>query len=60
MSTPGPAQKEAKSAPTPDERMNSGEKEALIDQMEQFEGPDRREKRGTESPEEHPSGVASS
>ena len=60
MSAPDPTEKEGKKGPTADEKMTPGEKEALVDQMEEFEGPDRREKRGTESPEEHPSGIAPS
>lgn len=45
--------------PTADEKMNPKEKEALIEQMEQFEGPDRREQRGTPV-ETNDSGVARS
>ncbi len=50
----------ARKAPTADVRMTPGEKESLIDQIEEFEGPDRREKRGTEVPREHEPGVARS
>ena len=60
MSKPGPTEKGANAGATADEKMDPKEKEALADQMEEFEGPDRREKRGTETPEEHPSGVANS
>ncbi len=49
-----------KTGPTPDEKMNPKEKEALIDQIEGFEGPDRREQRGTEVPGNNDSGVARS
>ncbi len=49
----------ANSDATADEKMNPKEKEALIDQMEQFEGPDRREQRGTPV-ETNDSGVARS
>lgn len=57
---PAPAPRKAKTVPPADTRMSPKEKEALVDQMEQFEGPDRREKRGTEIPEKHEPGVARS
>jgi hypothetical protein len=44
----------------PDERMTAREKEDLIEQIEEFEGPDRREKRGTPANEPHEAGVARS
>ena len=40
--------------------MTPEEKESLIEQIEEFEGPDRREKRGSEAPQEHEPGVARS
>jgi hypothetical protein len=40
--------------------MSEKEKKALVDQMEEFEGPDRREKRGTEPPADDDPGVARS
>jgi hypothetical protein len=40
--------------------MTPAEKESLVEQIEEFEGPDRREKRGTETPEAHEPGVARS
>ena len=43
-----------------DAKMTPKEKEALVDQLEEFEGPDRREKRGTVDPEKHEPGVARS
>lgn len=43
-----------------DARMTPEEKESLIEQIEEFEGPDRREKRGSERPREHEPGVARS
>jgi len=43
-----------------DERMTVGEKEELIEQIEEFEGPDRREKRGTPEAKPHEAGVARS
>jgi hypothetical protein len=45
---------------TPDSRMTAAEKETLIDQIEEFEGPNRREKRGSEPESEHEAGVARS
>lgn len=46
---------------TPDESMTEKEKDDMVDQMEEFEGPDRREDRGDNTPptSEDP-GVASS
>jgi hypothetical protein len=40
--------------------MSSSEKESLTEQIEEFEGPDRREKRGTEASEPHEPGVSRS
>ena len=59
MSSPAPKGDGKPSGPTPDEKMSDREKTALVDQMEEFEGPDRREKRGPEPPEDD-SGVARS
>lgn len=46
--------------PPADTKMTPKEKEALVDQIEGFEGPDRREKRGTDEPEKHEPGIARS
>jgi len=48
-------------SPTPDDSMTEKEKDDMADQMEEFEGPDRREDRGDNEPlnPEDP-GVASS
>jgi len=40
--------------------MSEKEKTELVDQMEEFEGPDRREKRGPEPAADGDSGVARS
>jgi hypothetical protein len=45
---------------TPDARMSPREKDTLIEQIEEFEGPSRREKRGTETVREHRPGVSGS
>jgi hypothetical protein len=60
VNTPAPKGKGAKPGPTADEKMSPKEKEELIDQVEEFEGPDRREKRGTEPAAKNDSGVARS
>lgn len=46
--------------PTPDDRMSRKEKEDLEDQVEEFEGPDRREVRGTEKKRSRDPGISSS
>jgi hypothetical protein len=46
--------------PTPDDRMSKEEKEAFEDQVEEFEGPDRREVRGEQEKRSHDSGVSHS
>jgi len=46
--------------PTPDDRMSRKEKEELEDQIEEFEGPDRREVRGTEKKHSRDPGISSS
>jgi len=46
--------------PTPDDRMSREEKEDFEDQTEEFEGPDRREVRGTEEKRSEDPGVSSS
>jgi hypothetical protein len=46
--------------PTPDDQMSREEKEEFEDQTEEFEGPDRREIRGTEKKRSHDPGVSSS
>lgn len=60
MTSPTPTGDGTPKGPTPDDRMTEKEKKALVDQMEEFEGPDRREKRGSEPPAEDDSGVARS
>jgi hypothetical protein len=60
VSGPVPKGDGTKTGPTADEKMSPKEKDALADQIEDFEGPDRREKRGTEPPEKHEPGVARS
>ena len=46
---------------TPDDSMTEKEKDDMSDQMEEFEGPDRREDRGdNEPPTPQDPGVASS
>jgi len=45
---------------TPDARMTPVEKDTLIEQIEEFEGPSRRERRGTERIREHRPGVSGS
>lgn len=60
MTAPASMSGGASKGPTPDDRMSESEKKALVDQMEEFEGPDRREKRGPEPPVEEDSGVARS
>jgi hypothetical protein len=52
--------KRKKEEPKLDDRMTEKEKDSLADQVEEFEGPDRREKRGSEKPEPHEPGVARS
>ena len=52
-STPGP--------PAPDDSMTEKEKDDMADQMEEFEGPDRREDRGdNQQPTPQDPGVGSS
>ncbi len=46
--------------PTADEGMSREEKEDLTDQIEEFEGPDRREIRGTEEKHSKDPGVSHS
>jgi hypothetical protein len=46
--------------PTPDDAMTRKEKEDLQDQMEEFEGPDRREIRGEHKDPADDPGVAHS
>ena len=43
-----------------DAAMTPAEKDSFEEQVEEFEGPDRREKRGGERPEPHEPGVARS
>ena len=60
MSGPARTGEGGKKVPTADEKMSPKEKDALAEQVEDFEGPDRREKRGTEPTEKHEPGVARS
>ena len=46
--------------PTTDDEMSKEEKEDLIDQTEEFEGPDRREIRGEREKDSEEPGVANS
>jgi hypothetical protein len=45
---------------TPDDQMSPEEKQDFEDQTEEFEGPDRREVRGTEKKRSEDPGVSSS
>ena len=45
---------------TPDDRMTHEEKEAFEDQVEEFEGPDRREVRGDQKKHSHEPGISRS
>ena len=45
---------------TPDDRMSPEEKEAFVDKIEEFEGPDRREDRRDEKRHSQEPGVARS
>ena len=54
-----PADKDEKTQ-TPDERMSREEKEAFVEQVEEFEGPDRREVRGEQKKHSHEPGVSRS
>jgi hypothetical protein len=45
---------------TPDDSMTKKEKEAFEDQVEEFEGPDRREVRGEQKKRPHDPGVSHS
>lgn len=56
MPTPPPKQPE----PAADDEMTKQEKDRMADQMEEFEGPDRREVRGDESEPPEDPGVAHS
>jgi hypothetical protein len=47
-------------SPTVDEGMSHEEKEELADQLEKFEGPDRREVRGSEKQHSSDPGVSHS
>ena len=46
--------------PTPDDRMSKEEKEAFVDKIEEFEGPDRREKRSEDEKHSEDPGVSHS
>jgi hypothetical protein len=46
--------------PTPDDRMTKEEKEDFEQQVEEFEGPDRREVRGKQKKTPHEPGVSRS
>ena len=45
---------------TPDDEMSREEKESLEEQIEEFEGPDRREARGAEKKQPRDPGVSHS
>ena len=45
---------------TPDDRMSRDEKEAFEEQVEEFEGPDRREVRGDNKKPPHEPGISRS
>ena len=45
---------------TPDDDMTPKEKEAFEDQVEEFEGPDRREVRGEQKKHSHEPGISRS
>ena len=45
---------------TPDDSMSRKEKEAFEDQVEEFEGPDRREVRGDQKKHSHEPGISRS
>jgi hypothetical protein len=49
-----------KRPPTPDDAMTREEKEDFEEQVEEFEGPDRREVRGTPKKVPHEPGVSRS
>jgi hypothetical protein len=59
VSMTAPAAKKEKEK-TPDERMSRKEKEAFEEQVEEFEGPDRREVRGDEKKPPHEPGISRS
>jgi len=59
VSMTDPAEKKEKEK-TPDERMSREEKEAFEEQVEEFEGPDRREVRGDEKKPPHEPGISRS
>lgn len=46
--------------PTPDEKMSKKEKEDFEEQVEEFEGPDRREIRGDQQKPAHEPGISRS
>ena len=54
-----PADKEQRPR-TPDDSMSRKEKEAFEDQVEEFEGPDRREVRGDQKKHSHEPGISRS
>ena len=55
-----PANKKKTTSPPPDTKMSPKEKEDLLERAEDFEGPSRRERHGSETPKEHEPGVARS
>jgi hypothetical protein len=57
---PNRGQRKREELPTPDDRMSKKEKEDFEQQVEDFEGPDRREIRGARKNPSHPPGVSSS
>jgi hypothetical protein len=56
----GKAMNQKETNRTPDDAMSPEEKEQLEEQIEEFEGPDRREVRGTEETPPKEPGVARS
>ena len=60
MTSPGGAKKRKERPPTPDDAMSKEEKEDLEQQIEEFEGPDRREIRGPREKLPHEPGVSRS
>ena len=60
MTNPGGGKKTKERPPTPDDRMSREEKEDFEEQVEEFEGPDRREIRGDREKSAHEPGVSRS
>jgi len=60
MTKPGGGKKREERPPTPDDRMSRREKEDFEEQVEEFEGPDRREVRGEQKKPAREPGVSRS